>query len=253
MRTVLAVLALLSTPALAGTPVDLAISGSCPGPVDFTMTGVPGTSFMLVAGDREGSTTVPSGRCAGTEIGIESAGPLSVFGPFRDADRDGTVRLSPTVPMGVCDKVLVALDLSACADSPPARFDAGDAEADPDCAANPLWTPVTCVNPWEWTNDRSIVSRGPAEAARALFTGCGHSGAVGDIDGTCSMTGEGYVSVDTWPMLTCDENYAHIVLEDGGAFGCGGHSTAPPGMDIIRRLSTTDMGCYDYRSLPDPG
>jgi hypothetical protein len=123
----------------------------------------------------------------------------------------------------------------------------GAAEANADCANNPLWMPVSCqIASWEWSSDNvNAQTEASAEAIHALYTGCTHSGD-GNEDGLCSLSGQGYVSVDKWHIQGCGASWWHI----GGQFTgqCGGHDG-----DVVRRLVTSANGCYDYRPLPPPG
>ena len=102
------------------TSVGLKTGGECPGPADLGIRSFVGEDlvgsgpFMVIAGDREGSTVVPGGRCAGTELGVESDGALAKFGPLADLDGDGMIDLTPTLPPGMCDKQIQVLDLATC-------------------------------------------------------------------------------------------------------------------------------------------
>ncbi|MFT4624357.1 MAG: hypothetical protein ACI8PZ_003016 [Myxococcota bacterium] len=135
---------LVSPAAFAAT---LSLGAGCPGPVDISVTGTPGGSYLIVAADSLGSTTVPSGACRGAEIGIE--GSPSVFGPFRDADRDGVFALSPTVPLSACRKQLVAIDLETCESSRPTTFP-GDIAPNPECSAYADMTDAFRNVDWEY-------------------------------------------------------------------------------------------------------
>ncbi|MFT4627681.1 MAG: hypothetical protein ACI8PZ_006368 [Myxococcota bacterium] len=124
MRATLALLALAVSSTAAAQ--SLAISGSCPGPMTFDVTGLtPGAEIVLVAGSGPGAARIPAGPCADLSSGL--AGPLrKVAGPLRDADRDGRVTLSPTVPGGACGSSLVALELGTCGLTPPVPLAGGD-------------------------------------------------------------------------------------------------------------------------------
>ncbi|MCK6573847.1 hypothetical protein L6V77_22440 [Myxococcota bacterium] len=121
-------------------------------------------------------------------------------------------------------------------------------EANADCANNPLWRRVECnVDSWVWSTDR-VGSRDipTAEANRELTTGCNHSGDANN-DGLCSLDGQGWVSTQRWAMAGCNATWLHLA-PNNVAFDCGGHDG-----DTVRRLVTSDNGCYDYRNLPAPG
>jgi hypothetical protein len=96
-----------------------------------------------------------------------------------------------------------------------------------------------------WSSDRSVLSIDEAWVAQVLWTGCTHSGD-GNDDGECSLDGTGWISIDSWPMVSCDSEWYHL----GGTYtgNCGGHDG-----DTVRRLVMDDLGCYDYTFLPAPG
>ncbi len=94
--------------------VGLTTEGACPGVVTIEIAGGVGASYVIAAGDGFGSTTIPAGACAGTELGVESAGPLTKFGPLTDADGDGIVSMRPSLPLGVCGKHLQAINIATC-------------------------------------------------------------------------------------------------------------------------------------------
>ena len=215
----------------AGAVTGLDLAGACPGPVDITITGTPGADFAVVASDAAGSYTIPSGRCAGVDIGL--AGPHASFGPMPDLDDDGTITVSPDVPDGACAKSFVAIDLTTCAVSPVTTFGGGGVGEDSTiCADNPLWMPVDCMTPeWVWTSSRTYVTVESADAARTLWTD--------DWGLTCSLDGTGWVSTEVYTMAGCNDDWYHI----GGRYtgNCGGHD----GEDI-RRLTMGDDTCYNY-------
>ena len=88
--------------------------------------------MYIIAGTGRGSTPIPGGPCAGMDSGL--AGPLNVFGPMRDADRDGVVRIRPDIPPPACGYTLAAIDLSTCGISSPRAFLGGAEPFD-----NELW------------------------------------------------------------------------------------------------------------------
>jgi hypothetical protein len=115
------------------TRVGLKTGGECPGAGEIGIRSFVGDDlsgsgpFVVVAGDREGSTVIPGGRCAGTELGVESDGVLAKFGPIADFDGDGMIDLRPTLPPGMCDKRFQVLDMATCDVSEVQTF-AGDPE-----------------------------------------------------------------------------------------------------------------------------
>ncbi|MFT4625970.1 MAG: hypothetical protein ACI8PZ_004641 [Myxococcota bacterium] len=112
MRSILALVGtLFALPALAGGPL-LAVSGTCPGPAVITVDGVsPGASVAILAGG-PGSDAVPGGPCADTRTDLSR---IRYITTLRDADRDGSVSVAPSLPVPACGRSLQVLDLSTCA------------------------------------------------------------------------------------------------------------------------------------------
>jgi hypothetical protein len=214
---------------------DLTIIGECPGPVIFDLTDfTPGASVVVLVGEGDGSAPVPAGPCRDSSSGLATL--RTFLGPGRDTDPDGRMWLSRTLSEDACGADYVLMDLSDCSVSDSADFDAVTPEEDADCAANPLWEPVDCTTPeWVWTSDRAFTTAETADAARTLWSD--HWGL------TCSLTGAGWVSTETFTMAGCNDRWYHI----GGRYtgDCGGHD----GEDV-KRLTMDDLGCYDYRGLP---
>lgn len=121
MRLVLA--ALLAAAPASAFAIDLAVGGSCPGPMTLTVTGaVPGGSVGLISANAVGGATVPSGPCAGAPLHIGPAG-LKLRGVLPTGG-GGTAGLAPTIPAPACGAVVQAIDLASC-DVSPARALAG--------------------------------------------------------------------------------------------------------------------------------
>ena len=98
----------------AGVGVSLAMSGSCPGRVQFDLIGAnPGAVVALVWGTGAGPLTIPPGAvCAGTTL--EVGGPdLGVS--FSKADATGAARFVRLLPTAACGRLRVqAIDCSIC-------------------------------------------------------------------------------------------------------------------------------------------
>ncbi len=109
----------------SGGATGLSTDGACPGPVTIEITGNPGDTFVLVAGDSAGSTMVPGGACAGTELGVESDGTLTKLGPLPDMDGDGVITMTPDLPDRVCGMHLQALNMGDCSTSEVQTFGGG--------------------------------------------------------------------------------------------------------------------------------
>lgn len=118
----LAFLALFPSVAMAAP--TLTLDGDCPGPVDVTLGALtPGGAAMVIASAGPGSFVIPSGACAGVDIGL--AAPTRWFGRLVDHDGDGTIAMSPTVPVGACAQSMVAFDMATCTVSPPTTWGDG--------------------------------------------------------------------------------------------------------------------------------
>ncbi|MFT4625780.1 MAG: hypothetical protein ACI8PZ_004451 [Myxococcota bacterium] len=111
MRSILALALLLPGSALA---VDITVSGACPGPLTFSMTGIsPGGQVAVLTANSPGLSAVPAGPCAGAELPLDPRG-LSLRVIRTDADADGMDMIMPAVPAPACGLYVTALDLTTC-------------------------------------------------------------------------------------------------------------------------------------------
>jgi len=95
----------------SSTGPSLTLTGSCPGPVTITATGLtPGGSVQIWSGKNAGSTTVNTGNCTGTQLDIAKARVLST----RKADANGTVTLTRDFKDANCGRLFQVLDLATC-------------------------------------------------------------------------------------------------------------------------------------------
>ena len=100
----------VAAPALAGG-LTLDVSGDCPGPASFSITGVsPGSTVGLIAGT-PGSAAIPAGPCAGVRSDLAG---LRLITTLRDADRDGAITFRPTLPGGACGLSVQVVDVGTC-------------------------------------------------------------------------------------------------------------------------------------------
>jgi hypothetical protein len=98
---------------IAGGGFSLSKSGACPGPMTLaTAGGTPNTPVALVYG-LPGSTTKPSGVCAGTTVAIANPTLAAVIG----ANGAGVATLTFNAPAGACGRTVQAVDLGACTTS----------------------------------------------------------------------------------------------------------------------------------------
>jgi hypothetical protein len=90
----------------------LSIGGTCPGPVQVSMTDLtPNGNVAVVRAAAAGSAIVPGGPCVGTPLDL--AAPLSLIGIF-PADAAGNFSVSPTLGAAACGKQVQIIDLTTC-------------------------------------------------------------------------------------------------------------------------------------------
>lgn len=93
-----------------GPSFTLAKAGSCPGATTLsTSNGTAGGAVAILYGNA-GSSTKPSGTCAGTTVNI--ANPT--LGAIIVANGSGAASLSFNAPAGACGKTVQAVDISTC-------------------------------------------------------------------------------------------------------------------------------------------
>jgi hypothetical protein len=93
------------------TEPSLSITGSCPGQGTFTLTGLtPSASAQIYASKRQGSTTLTSGSCQGTALGLANARLLGT----KTADANGVVTVQRNLNNNFCGAVGQGLDTSTC-------------------------------------------------------------------------------------------------------------------------------------------
>ena len=93
---------------------SLSLSGTCPGTVTATVTGVtPGASVQIYGSKAAGSTTITTGDCAGTVLDLRKARRLG----RGIADGNGMVVINLSLSAQRCGLLMQALDLGVCATS----------------------------------------------------------------------------------------------------------------------------------------
>ena len=118
MRYILPLALLVTGVAHAGGATDLTVDGVCPGPIEFSITGTPGATFVLVAGDEDGTKVIPHGPCAGADLGVTSPEGVLFRRALRDVEVDGSIDVTVEVPGGACGKLFTVIDMDTCAVSP---------------------------------------------------------------------------------------------------------------------------------------
>jgi hypothetical protein len=91
--------------------VELAVTGTCPGPATFSITGASALTPVAFIYGAPGLFTVPGGACAGLDVAIAS--PQVAFVVF--ADLVGGINLPLTLPPAACGATIQAVDMTACA------------------------------------------------------------------------------------------------------------------------------------------
>lgn len=131
-----AALLLLLTPVSQAQQVTS--TGSCPGNATFTVTDMtPNATFALVSGDGPSVPAspnvelVPVGNCAGLPTAVQGLTLRTT--PI--ADPAGSHSMTANVPVGLCDHLVQAIDLTTCAMSPVTLIE-HSATVDPSAAAN---------------------------------------------------------------------------------------------------------------------
>jgi len=108
----------IGTGMLGWVPLDLLLSGSCPGAVTITVRdATPGRRVAIIHARGAGSLRIPDGNpCAGPRLCVNATAQL---GAIVDADRSGMVRLTRQLPPIACGgRVLIqAIDLTTCGTS----------------------------------------------------------------------------------------------------------------------------------------
>lgn len=108
-------------PARAAGPEDytLTITGWCPGQITLVWrNATPGRRQAFVGGSEEGKTIIPSGRCAGTVIGIAERGAF-VANILPTGDGYGKIRAN--MGPGRCRVPVQLVELPSCRTSNVAR------------------------------------------------------------------------------------------------------------------------------------
>jgi len=89
--------------------LTVAITGECPGVIDVVVaTSDPNQRVGLFVGPGAGTSSVPSGPCAGTELEIDLARPWRIV----RTNSTGSAVASATVPVNWCGRVVQAVDES---------------------------------------------------------------------------------------------------------------------------------------------
>lgn len=93
----------------AGGPT-LAISGTCPGVMTISASGLTAGGPVAVVQGPAGVFVVPGGSCAGVTLDIAVPTLVAVV----NADGSGDINGSPTIPAALCGATMQMLDLTAC-------------------------------------------------------------------------------------------------------------------------------------------
>lgn len=92
---------------------SLSKSGTCPGPVQISVSGATTGGNVAFAYGPAGSFVLPPGPCAGTVLSISSPTLAAIVA----ADASGNIAISPTLPAGICGLTLQCVDMTTCTPS----------------------------------------------------------------------------------------------------------------------------------------
>ncbi|MDA1259934.1 MAG: hypothetical protein O3A20_04870 [Planctomycetota bacterium] len=88
----------------------LSKSGSCPGPITLDVNGATANGSVVILYGTAGSTTKPTGFCAGTTVAISNP----QVGATLNANGSGTASLTVNLPAGACGRTVQGVDVGTC-------------------------------------------------------------------------------------------------------------------------------------------
>lgn len=88
-------------------------SGSCPGTVTLAVSGATAGSPVALLHGNAGSSTKPSGTCAGTTVDIAQPS----LGAMLTADGAGAAAITANLPAAACGRTVQAVDVASCTPS----------------------------------------------------------------------------------------------------------------------------------------
>lgn len=91
--------------------LDLSISGTCPGPMTITISGATPNGNVAVLYGNAGSFTMPNDPCGGITLDLDFPNLAGLF----QADANGDLILSPSIPSVICGWNLQVVDATNCA------------------------------------------------------------------------------------------------------------------------------------------
>jgi len=100
-----------ATPVIVASEYDITSAGSCPGPIQITISGTdPNASIGLLASDSIGSFTKPQPPCADLQLGLDLPNLILTLA----TDVNGSVTLTPTLNESQCRSFVQVADLATC-------------------------------------------------------------------------------------------------------------------------------------------
>jgi len=109
----------ISVDYLSMDPLQLEISGTCPGEITIAVAGVsPSTNVSFITSDLEGVFVKPQPPCQGLELGLAAPDLLTSV----PADANGNLMLTPDVSLDVCGKFVQAVEIDSCSVSEVAQI-----------------------------------------------------------------------------------------------------------------------------------
>ncbi|MFK5956175.1 MAG: hypothetical protein QM477_07000 [Planctomycetota bacterium] len=91
-------------------PLDLTITGTCPGPMQLSLTGATPLGSVAIAYGSPGTFTIPAGSCIGTVLDLNAP----TLAGFFTADAAGSLSLGFSLPSTFCGLSVQVVDLTTC-------------------------------------------------------------------------------------------------------------------------------------------
>jgi len=99
----------------SGGGFTIRLSGPCPGQKTFAWSGAGSGQMGIIIGNGPGNFTLPSGPCAGTQLGLSGPGGLSLYNII--GTQGGSGRLTTIVGTPACGKWIQCIKTNDCTTS----------------------------------------------------------------------------------------------------------------------------------------
>ncbi|PCJ53071.1 MAG: hypothetical protein COA70_10445 [Planctomycetota bacterium] len=101
-----------------GPIVDLTVNGTCPGPMQLSLTGATPFGTVALGYGSPGTFSIPVGSCIGTALDLNAP----TLAGFFIADAAGNLNLAFSLPSAFCGLSVQAVDMATCTTSTVAIF-----------------------------------------------------------------------------------------------------------------------------------